>query len=187
MWLYSICPESYQNNFFLPHLWLVTVLNRRSKINHFCLKLLHTENEQWFGNFRDKLYSIASVTISIVVILLHHYNPLNSTIKPGTGTACLLDVNQNKRVSQRDRNKFGYSLHSISFMGVSYFFSANSKHFFEKDIRIKIENQKILILMSKLSLKLDEVNVIYLNYPCKYIIQSCETFMYFIVFHQFAT
>ncbi len=30
-------------------------------------------------------------------------------------------------------------------------------HFFEKYIRIKIENQKILILMSKLSPKLDEL------------------------------
>ncbi len=53
-------------------------------------------------------------------------------------------------------------------------------HFFEKYVRIKIENHKILILLSKLSLKLDKINA---SYPCKYITQFCETFMYFIVFH----
>ncbi len=53
-------------------------------------------------------------------------------------------------------------------------------HFFEKYVIIKIENQKILILRSELSPKLDEINA---SYPCKYIIQSYETYMYFIVFH----
>ncbi len=38
-------------------------------------------------------------------------------------------------------------------------------HFFEKYIRIKIENHKILVLMSILSLKLDEINA---SYACKY-------------------
>ncbi len=54
-------------------------------------------------------------------------------------------------------------------MGVSHFFSANSRntHFLEKYVRIKIEEYKILVLTSKLSQKLDEINV---SYPCKYII-----------------
>ncbi len=56
--------------------------------------------------------------------------------------------------------------------------------FFEKYIRIKIENHKILVLMSKLSPKSDEINT---SYPCKYIIQSCVIFVYFIVFRQFTT
>ncbi len=43
-------------------------------------------------------------------------------------------------------------------------------HFFEKYIRIKIENHKILVLISKLSPKLDEVNA---SYPCEYMTQSC--------------
>ncbi len=38
-------------------------------------------------------------------------------------------------------------------------------HSFKKYVRIKIENQKILVLMSKLSPKLDQVNA---SYPCKY-------------------
>ncbi len=38
--------------------------------------------------------------------------------------------------------------------------------------------------MSKLSPKLNKVNT---SYPCKYTIQSCETFIYFIVFYQFMT
>ncbi len=42
-------------------------------------------------------------------------------------------------------------------------------HFFEKYIRIKIENYKILVLMSKLSLKLDEVNASY-PYKCNSIL-----------------
>ncbi len=49
-------------------------------------------------------------------------------------------------------------------------------HFLEKYIRIKIEDRKILALMSKHSQKLDEVNPIY---PIN-IIQSCQTSMYFI-------
>ncbi len=52
--------------------------------------------------------------------------------------------------------------------------------FFEKYVRIKIEDHKILVLMSKLSQKLDKINV---SYPCKYIIQSVRlscTSMYFI-------
>ncbi len=55
---------------------------------------------------------------------------------------------------------------------------------FEKCVRIKIKNHKIFILMSKRSPKLDKVNA---SYSCKYIIQFCETFMYFIVFHKFTT
>ncbi len=51
--------------------------------------------------------------------------------------------------------------------------------FFKKYVRVKIEDHKILVLMSKLSPKLDEINV---SYPCKYKSQSCETFMYFINF-----
>ncbi len=52
-------------------------------------------------------------------------------------------------------------------MGVLYFFSANVKntYSFEKYVRVKIEDHKILVLMSKLSPKFDEVNA---SYPCKY-------------------
>ncbi len=38
-------------------------------------------------------------------------------------------------------------------------------HFFEKCIRIKIEDHKILVLMNKRSPKLDEINA---SYACKY-------------------
>ncbi len=52
-------------------------------------------------------------------------------------------------------------------MGLQHVFVTYSKntHFFEKCIRIKIEEHKIFVLMSILSPKLDEVNA---NYPCKY-------------------
>ncbi len=49
-------------------------------------------------------------------------------------------------------------------------------YFFEKFVRIKIEDHKIPVLMSRLLPKLDEVNA---SYPCKCNL-SCETFMYFI-------
>ncbi len=49
-------------------------------------------------------------------------------------------------------------------------------HFFEKYVRIKIENHKIVFLMSNVRPKLDEVNA---GYPVN-IIQSCQTSMYFI-------
>ncbi len=51
--------------------------------------------------------------------------------------------------------------------GVLHFFSPNwrNTHSFEKYVRIKIVDHKILILMSKLSPKLDEINA---SYPCKY-------------------
>ncbi len=48
-------------------------------------------------------------------------------------------------------------------------------HFFEKYVRIKIEDHKILVLMNKLRnwMKLTHVRLVN-------IIQSCETYMYFI-------
>ncbi len=49
-------------------------------------------------------------------------------------------------------------------------------HFFKKYIGIKIEDIKILVLISKLSPKLDEINAII---PIN-IIQSWEIFTYFI-------
>ncbi len=50
---------------------------------------------------------------------------------------------------------------------LNFFFSANSRntHFFEKYVRIKIGDHKILVLMRILLLKLDEVNV---TYACNY-------------------
>ncbi len=53
-------------------------------------------------------------------------------------------------------------------------------HFFEKYVRIKIEDHKILVLMSILLPKLDEVNT---SYVCKY-----NSILWdFHVFHQFTT
>ncbi len=62
---------------------------------------------------------------------------------------------------ERERNKFGYSF-TVSFIGVSHFVSANSRnpHFFKKYVRIKIKEQKIYVLMSRLSQKFDEIKVI---------------------------
>ncbi len=61
------------------------------------------------------------------------------------------------------------------------------RHSSEKDVRIKIEDQKIPFLMSKLSPKLDEVNA---SYPRKYnsILWDfhafhCVSSVVFIVFH----
>ncbi len=74
---------------------------------------------------------------------------------------------------------------------VLYFFRANSRntHFFEKYIIIKIEDRKILVLMSKLSPKLDEVNA---SYPYKYNsilwdfhVFQCISLIYQVIIHFF--
>ncbi len=59
--------------------------------------------------------------------------------------------------------------------------------FFKKHVRIKNENHKIPVLMSKLSPKLDEVNT---SYPCKYNstlgdfhVFHCISSVYHIIMH----
>ncbi len=54
-------------------------------------------------------------------------------------------------------------------------------HFLEKYVRIKIENHKILILISKLSPKLDEVNTGYLS---KYVMETLWKPYYFNSAHE---
>ncbi len=59
-------------------------------------------------------------------------------------------------------------------------------HFFEKYVRIKIEDHKILALMKKLSLTLDEINT---SYVCKYNSirgrLTCTLSIYHIIMHFF--
>ncbi len=59
--------------------------------------------------------------------------------------------------------------------------------FFEKYVRIKIENYKIVFLMSNIPPKLDEVNA---GYPCKYnsilsnfLVFHCISSVYHIIMH----
>ncbi len=51
-------------------------------------------------------------------------------------------------------------------------------HFFEKYVRIKIEDHKILLLLNKRSPKFDEINA---SYACKYNLVLWDL----LVFHQF--